>query len=306
MKVVVTGGAGYIGAELCAALAQDERVEELVIYDDLSRGHFGIFTGPALGGGARVRIVQGEILDSRRLRQELAGSDLVYHLAAKVTTPYADAGHNQFEQVNHWGTAEVVYAIEDVAPNARVVYLSSTSVYGQGAGSARSAERPAPRSAYGHSKRRGEVHMERAGDHRPVIILRSANVYGPGRSMRFDAVINRFLFQAHFQGRVTVRGSGEQRRPFIHVDAVVATLAALTVDRGLKGTFDLVERSLSVVQVVEALRNIHPDTELLFLDQHLDLLSMEVERDPRLEGVQPMREKSLEADLRELGANFAW
>ncbi len=305
MKVVVTGGAGYIGAELCARLAKDERVDELVVYDLLDRGHYGLFTGPKLGP-AKVRLVQADVLDSRRLLQELRGSDLVYHLAAKVTTPFADAGHSQFEQVNHWGTAEVVYAIEEAAPQARVVYLSSASVYGQGTGSAQAVDKPSPRSAYGHSKLRGEAHVDRLGDHRQVCILRSANVYGHGRCMRFDAVINRFVFQAHFQGRITVRGSGEQRRPFIHVDAVVETLAALTRPNELHGTYDLVEKDWSVVEVVEALRSHYPEIELLFVDQHLNLLGMRVERDERLQRIQPVRHRSLEQDIQELGRQLAW
>src|SRR5690606_31123548 len=119
------------------------------------------------------------------------------------------------------------YAIEEVAPKARVVYLSSASVYGQGEGSALAGVKPSPRSAYGHAKLRGEAHMDRLGDQQPVCILRAGNVYGHGRCMRFDAVINRFVFQAHFQGRITVSGSGEQRRPFIHVDSVVGTLVQL-------------------------------------------------------------------------------
>ncbi len=305
MKVVVTGGAGYIGAELCAALAKDARVSELVIYDVLARGHYGVFMGPALGQ-AKVRFVQGEVLDSRRLLQELAGADVIYHLAAKVTTPFADAGYNQFEQVNHWGTAEVVYAIEEVAPKARVVYLSSASVYGQGEGSARSGVKPSPRSAYGHAKLRGEAHMDRLGDNQPVCILRSGNVFGHGRCMRFDAVINRFVFQAHFQGRITVSGSGEQRRPFIHVDAVVGTLLALLDPASATGTYDLVEQDWSVVEIVEALRNAYPETELLFVDQHLQLQSMVVKRDERLAGIQPARPCDLEAYIRALGARFAW
>lgn len=305
MKVVVTGGAGYIGAELCAALAKDERVSELVIYDLLDRGHFGVFMGPKLGK-AKVRFVQGDVLDSRRLLHELAGSDTVYHLASKVTTPFADAGHSQFEQVNHWGTAEVVYAIEEVAPKARVVYLSSASVYGQDTGSARSKVKPSPRSSYGHSKLRGEAHMERLGDHQQVCILRSANVHGHGRCIRFDAVINRFVFQAHFQERITIRGSGAQRRPFIHVDSVVGTLAAVLGPNELSGTYDLVEEDWSVVEIVEALRGPYPETELLFIDQHLDLLSMQVQRDERLAGIQPVRTATLEEDLRTLGGKFAW
>lgn len=305
MKVVVTGGAGYIGAELCAALAKDRRVNELVIYDVLARGHYGVFMGPALGK-AKVRFVQGDVLDSRRLLQEFAGADVIYHLAAKVTTPFAEAGYSQFEQVNHWGTAEVVYAMEEAAPQARVVYLSSASVYGQGEGSALTGEKPSPRSAYGHAKLRGEAHVDRLGDHRPVCILRSGNVYGHGRCMRFDAVINRFVFQAHFQGRITISGSGEQRRPFIHVDAVVATLVNLLEEGSPSGTYDLVEQDWSVVEIVEALRGNYPDTELLFVDQHLQLQGMVVHRDARLAAVQPARVCDLVADIRALGARFAW
>lgn len=305
MKVLVTGGAGYVGAELCAWLAKDDRVSELVIYDLLDRGHFGVFMGPKLGK-AKVRFVQGDVLDSRRLLQELAGCDVVYHLAAKVTTPFAEAGSSQFEQVNHWGTAEVVYAVEEVVPKARVIYLSSASVYGQGQGSALAKVKPSPRSAYGHSKLRGEAHVERLGDKQEVLILRSGNVYGPGRSMRFDAVINRFLFQAHFQGRVTVRGSGEQQRPFIHVDAVVAALGAALEVNGPTGTYDLVENSWSVLQLIEALRSLYPETELLFVDQHLDLMSMAVERDARLSALQPLRQATLEQDLKEMRGRMAW
>jgi len=305
MRVAVTGGAGYIGAKLVAVLSTDERITELLVYDDLSRGHHGLFMGPRLGK-VPVRFVQGDILDSRKLRKELAGIDLVFHLAAKVTTPFADAGHHQFEQVNHWGTAEVVYAIEDVAPEARVVYLGSTAVYGSGQASAVMNERPRPRSAYGYSKLRGEAHMKRLMDDRHVTILRSGNVYGPGRSMRFDAVINRFMFEAHHKGRISISGSGTQRRPFVHIDSVVATLSALVHDGPRSGLFDLVDLDLSILDLVESLRVIYPDMEFLFVDQHLELLSLQVPRDERLQGVQPVRSNELVQELWAMRSQFAW
>jgi UDP-glucose 4-epimerase len=305
MKIAITGGAGYIGAELMARLSTDARITELVVYDDLSRGHHGLFMGPRLGPVA-VRFVQGDILDSRKLRKELVGMDMVFHLAAKVTTPFADVGHHHFEQVNHWGTAEVVYAIEDVAPDARVVYLSSTAVYGAGGASAANGVRPAPRSAYGHSKRRGETHMERLMDSRPVTILRLGNVYGPGRSMRFDAVINRFVFEAQHKGRISISGSGQQQRPFIHIDGVLGTLASLVHGTPLSGTFDLVDHDLSVLDLVEALRQLYPSLEFLFVDQHLELLSLEVPRDERLRGVQPEQALTLVQELEAMRLEFAW
>jgi len=63
-------------------------------------------------GEKKVRFIKGDILDSRQLRKALAGIDVVYHLAAKVTTPYANADSHFFEQVNHWGTAELVQAVK--------------------------------------------------------------------------------------------------------------------------------------------------------------------------------------------------
>ncbi|MBX2977743.1 MAG: SDR family oxidoreductase [Flavobacteriales bacterium] len=305
MKIAITGGAGYIGAELVAALSTDERITELVVYDDLSRGHHGLFMGPRMGR-VPVRFVQGDILDSRKLRKELAGMDRVFHLAAKVTTPFADAGHHHFEQVNHWGTAEMVYAIEDVAPDACVVYLSSTAVYGSGEAAANSGVRPAPRSAYGHSKWRGETHMERLMDDRSVTILRLGNVYGAGRSVRFDAVINRFLFEAHHKGRISISGSGLQQRPFIHIDGVIGTLGALVHGTPLSGIFDLVDHDLSVLDLVEALRTLYPKLEFLFVDQHLELLSLKVPRDARLQGIQPERKADLVQELEAMQGRFAW
>src|SRR3954464_2173251 len=113
MKVLVTGGAGYIGTELTNALIARPDVEEVIIYDNLSRGNYNFFLGLRLANHTKIRFIKGELLDSRALKKVLKGVDVVYHLAAKVTTPFANADSHVYEQVNHWGTAELVYAIED-------------------------------------------------------------------------------------------------------------------------------------------------------------------------------------------------
>ena len=106
MKVVVTGGAGYLGSELVHRLAFNERIEQILIYDNLSRGNFNVFLGDRKLN-SKLKFLKADILDSRTFGQAIRDADLVYHLAAKVTTPFADRQAHLFEQVNHWGTAEV-------------------------------------------------------------------------------------------------------------------------------------------------------------------------------------------------------
>ena len=83
-----------------------------MIYDNLSKNHYNFFLGKQYDKPDKVSFVRGEILDSRLLKKTLEEIDVVVHLAAMVTTPFANTDPHFYEQVNHWGTAEVVYAIE--------------------------------------------------------------------------------------------------------------------------------------------------------------------------------------------------
>ena len=188
MKVLITGGAGYIGTELAATLNEDPSISEIVIYDNFSRGNYNLFIGQTKLKGNKLRFVKGELLDTRKLKKELEDIDTVYHLAAKVTTPFADQNPHEFEQVNHWGTAELIYAIEE--SNVKTfVYMSSTSVYGASENTLNIDSPLNPKTFYGISKMRGEEHVKRLINS-PIktFILRCGNVYGYSKSMRFDSV----------------------------------------------------------------------------------------------------------------------
>src|SRR5689334_16573770 len=113
MNVLVTGGAGYIGTELINLLTSNSVVDKVIIYDNLSRQNYNLFLGLKPQFHKKIQIVKGELRDSRSLRKILKGVEVVYHLGAKVTTPFDSSDSHGFEQVNHWGTAELVYAIEE-------------------------------------------------------------------------------------------------------------------------------------------------------------------------------------------------
>ncbi|MFL5728758.1 MAG: NAD-dependent epimerase/dehydratase family protein, partial [Cytophagaceae bacterium] len=131
MNILVTGGAGYIGAELVYRLSKCEHVNKIVVYDNLTRDNYNLFISNSNKiGNNKVKFELGDILDSRKLRKVLKDIDVVYHLAARVDNPYSNIDSHVFEQVNNWGTAELVYAVEESKKVSKFIYLSSTSVYG--------------------------------------------------------------------------------------------------------------------------------------------------------------------------------
>ena len=296
--MLITGGAGYLGTELVRALARAPEVDEVVVYDNLSRRNYNLMLGPPLSEGrdTRIRLVVADVLDTRRLRAALDGVDVVIHLAARVTTPFAEGDFHALEQVNHWGTAELSYALEERRGSVRrLIHLSSTAVYGQSEGEATLDTAPTPATAYGISKLRGERMVERLGSDLDLFLVRCGNIYGYSRSLRFDAVINRFLLDAHLGRRITVEGSGEQRRAFVHVDRAAAAISRMALGELEPGRFHLLDRNLSVLEIRDALLQLYPDLESLYIAQDLPRRSLIVAPDPRLAGPLPPLAEELAA-----------
>ncbi len=310
MKVLITGGAGYVGTKLVTTLINNPLVEEIVVYDNLTRPNYNLFLGNHIFQQEdkihpRITFISGELLDSRKLKQAMQDKDVVFHLAAKVLTPFATTSGHEFEQTNHWGTAELVYAIEENNVK-KLIYMSSTSVYG--ASHADENSYPDPQTLYGNSKLRGEEHVRRLFDKIDAYVIRCGNVYGYNRSMRFDAVINRFMFEAHFKGRISIHGNGKQSRAFIHVAAVADVLSDLLLHQVPSGTYNLVEKNLQVLDIVDVLKQVYPDLEFIFVNQHLMLRDLTVDTKLKLKKHMPhiLPQTSLKEEMEEFKTHFSF
>lgn len=310
MTVLVTGGAGYVGTQLVAQLARDPAVSRIIIYDNLSRDNYNAFMGHSLleraaNDAIKIEFMHGELLNTRKLRAVVQEADAVYHLAAKVVTPFATTDGHAYEQTNHWGTAELVYAIEEAPRVRKLVYVSSTSVYGSTHVDEDAI--PNPQTIYGISKLRGEEHVQRLFPKIPTYIIRCGNVYGYNKSLRFDAVINRFMFEANFKRRISIHGDGKQRRAFISVQRVGEVLTQLLHTDMPSDTYNLVDKNFQILDIVDVVKAIYFDLEFIFVNRHLGLRELSVDTDLKLFRYIPRwEERSLLDEMEEFRTHFAF
>lgn len=96
--------------------------------------------------------------------------------------------------------------------------------------------------------------------------------------MRFDAVINRFMFDANFSKRIQIHGNGKQHRAFVHVNVLIKALIGSLLESVPSGIYNIVDKNLEILDVVDVLKEIYPSLEFLFVNQHLELKQMKVDR----------------------------
>jgi UDP-glucose 4-epimerase len=231
-KVLVTGGAGFIGAHLVARLV--ERGDEVVVIDNLKRASKEKLEDHVRRG--RVRVVEGDIRRFDVLPGLVRGCEIVYHLAAQSNVMGAVDDPDYSITTNVLGTFNVLRSAAE-AGAARVVFTSSREVYGDPASLPVAEDQPLlAKNPYGASKVAGEAYCRTfAATHDlRVEILRLANVYGPGDSGR---VIPLWLMAAQAGRDLQVFG-GEQVIDFLWVGTAVDALL-FAADRGLPGPVNI-------------------------------------------------------------------
>ena len=230
-KVVVTGGAGFIGANLCRHLVESGATAEVVAYDNLSTGF-----ATNVDGLAGVTLVEGDILDQAHLTEVLDGADAVVHLAARPSVPKSIEDPLASHDANATGTIRVLEAMR-AAGTKRVVVASSSSVYGANPTLPKvETLTPMPVSPYAVSKLATESY---ALSYQQVfgleaVAFRFFNVFGPLQRAghAYAAVVPAFV-DAALSGRpLPVHGDGGQTRDFTYVGSVAEVITEVMA-RGL-------------------------------------------------------------------------
>ena len=229
-RILVTGGAGFIGFHLCKKLT--DLGLDVTIYDNLSSGKI-----ENVKDVPKAKFVKGDILDLNKLCS-IEKADVIFHLAAQVVVPYSMENPTEDFETNARGTLNVLEKARK--DGSRLVFASSAAVYGN------PSQMPTsetygfhPFSCYGLSKVVGEEYSQMYAIQYglDMTVLRFANVYGS----RCHGVINDFLDKlTQNPAKLEIIGTGEQSRDFVNIsDIVEALILAGAKENAVGQTFNL-------------------------------------------------------------------
>ncbi|HEY9855065.1 MAG TPA: SDR family oxidoreductase [Stenomitos sp.] len=256
MRILVTGGAGFIGSHSVEALlAAGHHVR---VFDNLSTGSLDNLAA-CLG---RVEFVEGDIRDEVSLMLAMAGIEAVLHLAAVVSVPISVESTGFTHSVNATGTLNVMEVARRQGVH-RVVYASSAAVYGAAVAPPVSEGAPlCPSSPYGSQKRYNEEigRLESELHGLETIGLRYFNIFGPRQdpASPYSGVLSIFIDRLSRGQVATIFGDGHQTRDFVYVgDVARANLLALTADAGRGEVFNVgTGRETSVLQAYQVIAKV--------------------------------------------------
>jgi nucleoside-diphosphate-sugar epimerase len=257
-KVLVTGGAGFIGSHLVDRLLSEDF--EVTVLDDFSAGRVENISHHK--NMREFHLVMGDIMDSGIVNKVVEGVDVVFHEAALVDVAHSVENPALFNEVNVAGTINLLKACLD-SHVKRFIFASSAAVYGCSEPAKKREDMlPEPISPYGVSKLAAESHVQVFNDlyGLETVCLRYFNVYGPrqGFASTYSGVITAFTSRLLKGQSPIIHGDGKQIRDFVHVDDVVsANMLALESKNAVGEVFNIASgTAVSVCELAKILRQI--------------------------------------------------
>mgnify|MGYP006099006901 FL=1 len=249
MKILLTGGSGYLGSILTRKLLANGH--NVRILDNFL---FGKDSLKEIQNNKKLELVDGDIRDLSIVGKSLKGIDSVIHLASIVGTQSAELDPKASMEVNFMATRNIaelckIYKIK------QFIFASTCSVYGAQPDQliAENSE-VNPLDSYGLSKFQSERAILEAYDY--PTILRLGTLFGASHRMRFDLAINLFIAQAMNKEKLTVFG-GDQWRPFLHVDDA-AEAFSFAVENNMEGIYNVIWKNLTISQMAKNVKKLIP------------------------------------------------
>ncbi len=239
-NIFISGGAGFIGATLISRLIENNKI---TVYDNFSRNSLKNWR---LENHPNIRLVKGDILEPNHIKEAMAGSDIVVHLAAVAGIDTVIKSPVRTMQVNLLGTSHMLEAASSLPALERFVDFSTSEVFGSYAFRSEEGDTTAlgavgsARWTYAVSKLAAEhltysYHKERG---LPALSIRPFNIYGPGQVG--EGAVHHFVTRALRGEDLIIRGDGDQIRSWCYIDDIIdGILATLENDRAVGESFNI-------------------------------------------------------------------
>ena len=226
MRILVTGGAGFVGTNLVRRLLPQGH--DVTVLDDLSTGLTSNLAG------LNLDFIHGDLTDPRTVRLAAEGADAIVHLGARGSVPRSIQDPVSTHAVNATGTVNVMEAARD--SGAYVIFSSSSSVFGSNPElpkTERSWTRPMSPYAASKLAAEGYVMGYRSSYGTPALVLRFFNIFGPWQRPDHDyaAVVPKWLWRVMRDEVIEIHGDGTQTRDFTYVDSVVDVLSTAIAEQ---------------------------------------------------------------------------
>lgn len=266
MRLLVTGALGHIGSRFIHSLRPGD-FEQVVLVDNLSTQRYcSLFNLP---DGVPFDFIEADIFKAD-LESLFSGVDVVLHFAAIADAAGSFEIQDQVERVNYEGTERVAQAC--VASKRRLIFVSSTSVYGTERETVdeQSSSGLRPQSPYAESKLRSERMLQTLGENGSLrfAICRFGTIFGISPGMRFHTAVNKFVWQACLGLPITVwRTAMDQKRPYLDVRDAVRALRFI-MDRMLfdNQVYNVLTINATVRDIVDIIRSRIPDVRVEYVD----------------------------------------
>lgn len=273
MKILITGGAGFIGSHLTKRLVKDGH--EVIVLDNLLRGNKidrEIFTS--------IQFVDGDVRDSQLVEELSVGCDVIYHFAAVLGVDVVADAPVETMDVEVIGTRNVVMAAERNNVG-KILYASTSGIYGHSAIESALTEEVLvdPRTSYAMAKRYNEIYLASHHDEKGLnaVALRFFNVYGPHQDTRM--VVPRFFDQAAKGKDITVFGTGQQTRDFTYIDDTIEACVRLINTEGYHIVNIANEEEWNIGHLAKEIKEITgSNAEIVYIDAPKKRYDYEVER----------------------------
>lgn len=273
MKILITGGAGFIGSNLAKRLVKDGH--SVVVLDSLLRGN-----KLDKETYSKIQFVKGDVRDLEIVKEASKQCDIIFHFAAVLGVDIVADNPVETMDVEVIGTRNVVEAatLNNVK---KIMYASTSGIYGHSAFENVLTEEVMvdPKTSYAMAKRYNEIylashHQERGLD---VTSLRFFNVYGSTQDNRM--VVPLFFEQAMENKNITVFGSGEQTRDFTYIDDTVEACIKLMDVKGCKIVNIANEAEWTITELAHQIKEItNSQSEIKFIEAPKKRYDYEVER----------------------------